>query len=432
MEGYSLGFRHDEFRSALQAILREEQLPAAPMISFANALALNTSRTSTGIMATIKEDAYNQAMQYICTNHTELSLEHFARAARRCSLVHALYQIVATTNISDHNNNTTATYEELCDVAMAGADFSDLQDPSLQVSWCVRVRHYDAMGPVDADLPRYGHRTRSCQRERAALRALTPLLLTFTGPVRLEQPDCKIYIFDGVIGRQDATHTTSVLTKRIARGVRTAILNPNTRVCVTNTPLCPIAACLMCNIGQLRKHAAVLDPYVGSGSILLAAALLEPTSRTVGIEIAHDGLVNRDKIREDFRIRDHLTPPKALLHGDCTNPLVRRQALEAIGDEPFDCILTDPPYGIRESLVEQRPIHELLEMIRHDREKGRPLLRKGGRLVVFLPQPEEMALTEMLPSQDNIKSAGLQLELCTEQYLSDVLSRWLVSFVCLT
>jgi Putative RNA methylase family UPF0020 len=474
VEGYSLSFRHDEFRSALLAVAREEtttitddRLLIFPNVTFANALRLNSTTTtisndddddsstkdsSRQCPTSIKEEAYNQAMQYvsISTNdvgepieedndelkHAEVyrpTLDHLVRAARRCSLIHALYQIVAS---SDSMN-----YEVLADTALAGTYFDDMQDPVHKLSWCIRVRHYRSTQVALAGaLPRYGHRARSVRRESEAVAALTPLLLTFAGPVHLERPDCKIYIFDGLIKPSPIISSNenkevmfhNVLTRRVAQGVRTSILNPNTRRCVTNTPLCPTAACLMCNIGQVRRNSTVLDPYAGSGTILLAAALLVPSSRTVGIEIAHNGLVDRTKIGEDFRIRDNLTPPKALLQGDCTDPSIRREALAAINSGPFDCILTDPPYGIRESLLEKRPIDDLLDMIRDDRNAGRPLLRKHGRLVVYLPQSDDEPMTDVLPTAEKMEEAGLRLELARKQYLSDVLNRWLVSFVCLT
>jgi tRNA G10 N-methylase Trm11 len=128
-----------------------------------------------------------------------------------------------------------------------------------------------------------------------------------------------------------------------------------------------------------------------------------------------------------------LTPPVALLHGDCTDPSIRQAALTAIGGGPFDCILTDPPYGIRESLLEKRPIDDLLDMIRDDRDAGRPLLRQDGRLVVYLPQSNDEPLwTHVLPTAAKMEEAGLRLELTRKQYLSDVLNRWLVSFVCVS
>jgi tRNA G10 N-methylase Trm11 len=158
----------------------------------------------------------------------------------------------------------------------------------------------------------------------------------------------------------------------------------------------------------------------------------------VGIEISHDGLVNRDDLRRDFHTRQ-LTEPVAVLHGDATMAEVRALARAAIGHRPFDAILTDPPYGIRESNkggggstpASSRPIDDLLQMILEDRAAGTPLLRMGGRMVVFLPhRVEEESLEDIFPTCEQLDAAGLMCEYAQEQPLNDALSRWLVSYIC--
>jgi 16S rRNA A1518/A1519 N6-dimethyltransferase RsmA/KsgA/DIM1 with predicted DNA glycosylase/AP lyase activity len=56
--------------------------------------------------------------------------------------------------------------------------------------------------------------------------------------------------------------------------------------------------------------------------------------------------VNRDDIRKDFETRS-LHPPLEIIHGDSMKYEIRQQARRAIGGGAFDCIVTDPPYGIR-------------------------------------------------------------------------------------
>ena len=184
-------------------------------------------------------------------------------------------------------------------------------------------------------------------------------------------------------------------------------------------------------MARIRNGNTVLDPYAGSCATLLAAAMIAPSSETVGIEIAHNGLVNRDDIRRDFSSRG-LTQPKDLILGDSAKREVRLKARAAIGNKPFDVIIADPPYGIRESTNynEKSPLEELFLSISNDRESDARLLKKGGRLVAFVPVTDEESLQQMLPDSELAQLAGLSFEVSKEQPLNDKLSRWLVSFKC--
>lgn len=110
-------------------------------------------------------------------------------------------------------------------------------------------------------------------------------------------------------------------------------ISPVTRICVTTTPLCPIAAFSLVNVAGVRDGQKIFDPYAGSCAILLAVAMIAPTCQTVGVDIAHDGLINRENIRKDFDTRK-LTQPKAVFRGDSTLASVRDQAMASVGDGP--------------------------------------------------------------------------------------------------
>ena len=188
----------------------------------------------------------------------------------------------------------------------------------------------------------------------------------------------------------------------------------------------------MCNVAGVREGSTILDPYAGSCATLLVAAMIAPTCRSVGIEIAHDGIVNREDIGRDFSTRG-LTPPLALLQGDSTDPAIREEARMSIGNKPFDFIITDPPYGIRESKNYNAlpPLVELFRSIAIDRDAGARLLKRGGRVVAFVPCQEDEILGENLPTEEQSLQAGLQLDMMREQPLNDKLSRWLVAYSCI-
>lgn len=161
----------------------------------------------------------------------------------------------------------------------------------------------------------------------------------------------------------------------------------------------------------------------------------------MGIEISHNGYVNKDDIIQDFLTRS-LPPPSEIIRGDCLSLEVRQRARLAIGGGSFDCIVTDPPYGIREAMMSEKedggededtvsPLTKLFYVMGQDRSNGTPLLKTGGRLVAFIPVREGESLADCLPDLNARQEAGLVMEgEGKEQVLSDILSRWLVSFVC--
>jgi len=419
VEGYSLAFRHPEFLGALTAVTHQSFDEETSPIHFENAL----NYDGEAYMSPVKLNAFNKAMQWITLSdddgafdRNDFSLEVFIAAASRCSLIHTVYEVVA---VGD-------TYSDLNDNALSSGGFQDVMrgGDNEKDSWAVRVRHFgDEAGSKKER--RHGGTTRSVSMEKEALLALKPMLLKFGGGVDLRNPDCKIYVFDGLVKKK-------ALAREIATGPQIFSMAPATRICITTTPLEPIASFTLCNIAGLSSNQKVLDPYSGSCAILLAAAMLSPTCQTVGIDIAHDGLINRDHIGEDFATRN-LTQPKAVFRGDFNEADVRDLARAAVGGGPFDHIITDPPYGIRERKRAGEPssLEELFFAIQSDRERGVPLLRKGGRLVCFVPCRPEIDLADVLPSREQAEAAGMKLLFSIEQPLNSKLSRWLVSYQCL-
>ena len=404
-KNYTVPFRQLEFVNALAAIL---QVTETPELNFINALDCHPDL----LFGKEQVQLYNEAMQYIIYNETKIPRQALYKATQRCSLVHAIYQVVAM-----GKNHEELTHNSLVD---SEETFADLQQTNgTSKSWCVRARNY---GPHA--LGRHSHKARSMTLEKKLLVTLTPLLSTFTGPVNLSHPDAKIYVFDGLLGDYP-----TVLARRAAVGPITSGISPRTRICITNTPLPPVAAYTMCNLARIQNGQTILDPYAGSCTILLAAAMIAPHCRTVGIEIAHD--VDASAMVADFVTRG-LIPPTAFLRGDCTLATMRHNARAAIGGNAFDVICTDPPYGVRESLgINVNPLNQLFLSIQEDRIQGSRLIKVGGRVVAFVPVTTEETLEECLPSQEQTQLAGLELEVVREQVLNDRLSRWLVAYRCI-
>ena len=438
LEDYSKDFRLLEFTGALRAVLegrcwsQDEQALGLDLstlgdsITFTNALVCSDEAAKD--MSEREVDLFNSSLQYLefaCPSDDDamasasfadmISLDDLKKTVERCSLVNSIYQIGALEQ----------TYEELNSKTESSGTFADLinGDNGTEKKWRFRLRYFGSEGGRKGS--RFGNRTtRSVKRERDALSSLEPLLAQFGGKVDLESPDVNVVLFEG-IGQEGKE---MALTRHLGSGPQISVMNPNTRVCVTNTPLCPIAAYSMCNIARVGPKQAILDPYSGSCATLLAATLIEPTVKCVGVEIAHDGLVNRRDIVADFTTRG-LQPPVALVEGDATHKIVRDKAVETVGG-PFDVICADPPYGLRESLS-SNPLQDMLNMIAKDRDAGHRLLKVGGRMAVFVPLSKEDNIDDVLPKEDVLIEVGLRQNVVQRQQLNDGLDRFLVAYECI-
>ena len=442
LEDYSKDFRLLEFAGALRAVLEgrrdstnEEQAlgldvdlnvdlsTLSDSITLTNALVCSDEAAKT--MSKREMNLFHSSLQYLelaCPHNDGdasladvISLDDLKKAVERCSLVNSIYQVGASEQ----------TYDELISKTASSGVFDDLinVDDGAQKKWRFRLRYFGSEGGRKGS--RFGDRTtRSVKREREALSSLEPLLAQFGGKVDLKSPDISVVLFEG-LGRDG---NEMALTRHLADGPQISVMNPNTRICITNTPLCPIAAYSMCNIARVGPKQAILDPYSGSCATLLAATLIEPTVKCVGVEIAHDGLVNRRDIVADFTTRE-LQPPAALIEGDATNESVRARAVEAVGG-PFDVIVADPPYGLRESLS-SNPLQDMLNMIATDRDAGKRLLKVGGRMVVFVPLSKEDNIDDVLPQKNVLIQVGLRQDVLQRQQLNDGLDRWLVAYECI-
>jgi len=420
LEDYSKGFRELEFVGAIRAVVEGRQASDLDLgslgdsITFSNALICSDEAAKT--MSDREIDLFNSSLQYLdyASFADLISLDDLKKAVERCSLVNSIYQV----------GGYSTTYDELISDAESSGVFEALIDNggAHAQKWRFRLRYFGNEG--DRKGRRFGDRTtRSTSREREALSSLESLLEQFSGKVDLKNPDASVVLFDGLgHGKEMA------LTRSLANGPQISIMNPNTRICVTNTPLCPIAAYSMCNIARVGPNQAILDPYSGSCATLLAATLIEPTVKCVGIEISHEGLVNRRDIAADFTTRG-LKPPLALIEGDATDASVRAEACIAVGGA-FDVIVADPPYGLRESLS-SNPLRDILDMIAADRDAGNRLLKVGGRLVLFVPVSKDNDITDMLPQADILEEVGLQHKIAQRQQLNDGLDRWLVAYECI-
>lgn len=405
--GNSMKLRHLEFESAIEAVTGE----------LANVKYVDALSSSTLELNDYQSSAYENAMQFITPSQT-LENRTLKSIVERCSLIRSVFQIVAEGE----------NYQELAENAIASGILDSFMEDGIEshATWRVRLRQYGEQSRPDKKA-QYGKKMRSPMRtEREAITQMKDLFIKFKGEVDLQNADVSIYVLEGF------NHRGKLLAKLLTKGANTSSIAPTTRLCVTNTPLDPLAAYTMCNVARLKENFRVLDPFSGSCAILLAASMIEPTVQSVGIEIAHNGQVNREDIIRDFEKRN-LTLPTELIKGDSMEEDIRRQARAAVGNEPFDAIITDPPYGIREKtgFCKDSPLINLVKCIANDRNGDNRLLKVGGRIVAFVPQSLGEDISQDMPSSTTLADAGLVFRQMHEQPLNDSLSRWLVEYECI-
>ncbi len=329
--------------SSLCTILEKENLN----IRYKQALCKPPIDDTTLDMTEYQMELYQNAMQYvqICndgdddTTLDNLDNQKFIEAVQRCSLIRGVYEIVGFGD----------TYEELALNAIVNEKLDDLMINGVNESatWRVRLRQYGSTAATETKSRQFGKKMRSpITQEREVVMKLKELLIKLGGQVDLKNADVSLYVLEGLMDLQGGSNPERKILARLLtngeiggnRGKFSSIA-PSTRICVTTTPLATIEAFTICNVARVRDGDKILDPFAGSCTILLAASMLVSSCMSVGIEIAHDGQVNKQNIIDDFNLRN-LTLPTSIIRGDAMDERIRDQAKTAVGGESFDCIIT--------------------------------------------------------------------------------------------
>ena len=225
-------------------------------------------------------------------------------------------------------------------------------------------------------------------------------------------------------------------------------------------------AFLMANMAGVRAGDVVLDPYVGTGSILVAGAVMG-ASVLLGADLDMRVLRGIGKVAHRFMLCDENvdgspTPGRPVANGTCTASqpamyrnfaaygirrsqwpdVVRADMLQPVwAGRPgasagwCDAIICDPPYGIREGTrraaskripsrrqaTRRVALDEQLEALFR---LASQILRPGGRLVFWLPSLAPFAADD-LPACPALRHFGPP----SCQRLSGQLRRFLVTMV---
>ena len=134
----------------------------------------------------------------------------------------------------------------------------------------------------------------------------------------------------------------------------------------------PKFARVLVNLSRVKKNDRLLDPFCGTGGILIEAGLIG--AEVIGIDIKKKMINGCKKNLDYYGIKNYK------LHAmDMRNAYI----------EPVDCIVSDFPYG-RSTYIGG----ELCSLYDKAFEKMREWLKKGGKAVVGLPSKEFIVMGE--------------------------------------
>ncbi|CAK9800267.1 tRNA (guanine(10)-N2)-methyltransferase homolog [Anthophora plagiata] len=277
--------------------------------------------------------------------------------------------------------------------------------------------------------------------------------LPLEGPVRLNNPDITLcYIEFYGLNPNDIPETPYELFfgRWITSGQRDLIqkLSLKTRKFIGNTSMDPQLSLIMANQAQIQKGDIVLDPFVGTGSLLVAASHFG--GYTLGTDIDFlmlHGRTRPSRITQKIREKDESIATNMSQYGkrsyyidvvvsDFSYPLWR-------SDMCIDAIITDPPYGIREATerigtTKSNPIieehqasshipskigYDLPEMYKDLLTFAAKHLKVNGRLVCWFPLFRDQYTEDQLPTHP-----CLELIANSEQVLSNYTSRRLLTY----
>lgn len=198
-------------------------------------------------------------------------------------------------------------------------------------------------------------------------------------------------------------------------------------------------AFLMVNEGLVQAGSLVLDPFVGTGSILVAASHFGALcfGSDIDMRVLKGLSVGRSRkhIQADVftNFRNYGLAVPEILRIDSSKPSWKQFPV-------FDAIVCDPPYGVRArsrtagtktcdlTYVPDSNQYEGRQLVADLLEMAAGLLRVGGRLVFLLPTDRASYCREMLPvhpyllllsNSENVLSRKISRRLLTYERLAE-------------
>ncbi len=303
------------------------------------------------------------------------------------------------------------------------------------------------------------------ENEANALRRMVAWALPFQGPVNISAPDNVIVLFEDVtnpkhIGEEEGLVGNSTswwyLGLRIdvsgEWGPRIKCQNGQKRTLISGyklshvirlskrtylgpTSMNPQLSVVMSNMAQVKCGSVVLDPFLGTGSILVPASALGAIC--VGMDIDARIFAGKDGKNISSNFQQYNIRQLEILRGDmgCYRGQWR--------DNAFDAVICDPPYGDRAAakhigLNAVDRSYDLADILCDILDMSSRILRIGGRLVYLLPSSWDMYLLRDVPGHPcldlvGISTQGLTFQQCrhvvTMEKVSKVIAKYFVPFI---
>lgn len=244
---------------------------------------------------------------------------------------------------------------------------------------------------------------------------LTEDALPFSGKIDLKNPDQLYYLLEDY-GKQ-SKNAESVpqhvyFGRWVADGNRNEIQNQevNKRSFIGNTSMESSLSLLMANLSKVQKNMLVIDPFVGTGSILVPCAYHQ--AYVMGTDINY--LLLHAKAKPSRHKQKTRSPDESIRNNLAGYGLEAYYCDIMVADasrhamwrttEIFDAIITDPPYGIREgakkvgkeeavTLTPDQRVDHIPQKVEYDLSNiftdllnfAYKFLRTGGRLTYWFP-----------------------------------------------
>ncbi len=264
-----------------------------------------------------------------------------------------------------------------------------IQDP-----WAMRIKH---MGKMKRLHPK--ERTQRIEMFRHVLEVLNHKTVSLENPITelwlLE--DCRsLEVLDPGTERQKTQYCwLLIMIKPLVTCSASRLAEQSDvkkRSFIHTTTMSADRAILMSNLGKVSRGSSVLDPFCGSGGLLLSSALLG--SKTVGSDIDVELIFHKDSplpfpssssrpLRgvelvsyEDPFVELSVDSP-TIVEIDILSPDAIDQYLSANQGHLYNAMVTDPPYGIRESQSQMGDLRICSRLC----EIGSKVLHIKGRIV---------------------------------------------------